>query len=133
MFKTLKDSKEIRILQADKGNRRVVLNESTYKEKVSSLVESRVYYILHKDPSFQIERKIQKLLTIHKSVLPAALKHKLTSGHSKSPHLYGLPKIHKPDIPLRSIVSSIDSPCYALADFLSPPAGNTGTFMKNSY
>jgi hypothetical protein len=42
---------------------------------------------------------------------------------------------HKPDIPLRSIVSSIDSPCYALADFLcnilSPLAANTDSFMKN--
>jgi hypothetical protein len=113
----------------------VVLNESTYKEKISSLIESGVYEILHKDPTSQIERKIWKLLTKHKPVLPAALKHKLTPYQSKPPHLYGLPKIHKPDITLRPILSSTDSLCYALAEFLhkilSRLAGNTGSFMKD--
>jgi hypothetical protein len=63
------------------------------------------------------------------------LKHKLTPYNSKPPHLYGLPKVHKPDIPLRLIVSSIDSPCYALAKFLhkilSPLTGSTGSFVKD--
>jgi hypothetical protein len=61
---------------------------------------------------------MQKLLTKHKTVLPATLKHKLTPYHNKPPHLCGLPKIQKPDIPLRHIVSSIDSTSYALAEFL---------------
>jgi hypothetical protein len=34
---------------------------------------------------------------------------------SKPPRQYGLPKIHKPEIPLRPTVSSIGSPCYAFA------------------
>jgi hypothetical protein len=62
--------------------------------------------------------------------------HKLTPYHSKPPHLYGLPKIHKPDIPLRPIVSSIGSPCYALAGYLhkilSPLAGKSESFVRNS-
>jgi hypothetical protein len=65
------------------------------------------------------------------------LKRKLTPYHSKPrPHLSGLPKIHQPDIPFRSIVSTVDAPCYALADFLhkilSPLAGKIGSFMKDS-
>jgi hypothetical protein len=110
-----------------------VLNESAYKEKVASLLESGVYEIVHNDPTSQIERKIQKLLTRYKTddyhllgddnhhshrrgnlksyryktVLPAASKIELTSYHSEPPHLYGLSKLHKPDIPLRLIVSSI--------------------------
>jgi hypothetical protein len=135
-LKSLKNNRQIRILQADKGNCTVVLNESTYKEKISSLLDSGVYEILRKDPTAQIERKIRTLLTKHKSVLPMALKRRLTPYHSKPPHLYGLPKIHKPDIPLRPIVSSIDSPCYALAGFLhkilTPLTGNTNSFVKNS-
>jgi hypothetical protein len=38
-LKSLKDNKEIRILQADEGNCMVVL-ESTYKERISSLPET---------------------------------------------------------------------------------------------
>jgi hypothetical protein len=82
------------------------------------LLESGVYKILRMDPTSKIVRKTQKLFTKHKTVLPAAWKYKLTSYYSKPPHLYGLPKIHKPDIPLRPMVSSTDSPCYALAEFL---------------
>jgi hypothetical protein len=44
--------------------------------------------------------------------------------------------VHKPDIPLRPTVSSVDSPCCSLAEFLhkslSPLAGNTDSFVKNS-
>jgi hypothetical protein len=53
-LKSLKINKQIRILQADKGNCTVVLNESTYKEKISSLLESGVYEILRKGPTSQI-------------------------------------------------------------------------------
>jgi hypothetical protein len=82
----LKDKKEIRILQTDKVHCTVVSNESTYK-KISSLLESGVYEILHKNPTFQTERKVWKLLTKHKTDLPTILKHKQTSYHSKPPHL----------------------------------------------
>lgn len=55
--------------------------------------------------------------------------------HCKHSHLYGLPKFHKPGIFLRHIVSSIDSPCFALAGFLqevlSPLAGKSESFVKN--
>jgi hypothetical protein len=82
-LKSLKNNKQVQILQADKGNCIVVLIESPYKEKISSLLESGVYEILHRDPTSQIERKIWKLLTKHKTALPTALKHKLTPYHSK--------------------------------------------------
>jgi hypothetical protein len=100
------------------------------KEKITSLLESKVYEILHRDPTSQIEKKVQKLLIKHKTVLHAAFKRKLTPCHIKPPHHHGLSKIHKPDIPLRPI----DSPSYALAEFLyeSPLDGNTGSFMTDS-
>jgi hypothetical protein len=135
-LKSLNNKNKIRILQADKGNCTVVLNESTYKEKISSLLEPEVYDTLSKNPTERIERKIRQLLTKHKTVLLFALKRKLTPYHSKPPHLYGLPKVHKPDIPLRPIVSSIDSPCYALSEFLhkilTPLVDNTDSFVKNT-
>jgi hypothetical protein len=56
----------------------VLLNESIYMEKISSLLESWVYELLCTDPKFQTERKIRKLLIEHKTVLSLALKHKLT-------------------------------------------------------
>jgi hypothetical protein len=76
-----------------------------------------------------------KILNKHKTVLSSTLKHKITPYRSTPAHLSGLPKIHKPDISLRPIVISIDSPCYAVADFLhkilGTLVGNTDSFVKN--
>ncbi|PNF20184.1 hypothetical protein B7P43_G16972 [Cryptotermes secundus] len=134
--KSLRLNKEIRILRADKGNCTVVLDESEYKDKLNTLLESGVYETLPKDPTAKVESKVQKLLSKYKTTLPTDLKHRLTPYHSKPPHLYGLPKIHKAGIPLRPIVSSIGCPCLALASFLrkilSPFAGKFDSFVKNS-
>jgi hypothetical protein len=73
---------------------------------------------LPKDPAAKAERRVQKVLSKHKTALLTDIKCKPTPYHSKPPHLYGLPKVHKPDIPLRSIVSYIGSPCYVLSGFL---------------
>jgi hypothetical protein len=53
-IKTLRKNKEIRILQADKGS--VVLDESDYKKKLDSLLQSGVYELLPRDPTPRIER-----------------------------------------------------------------------------
>ncbi|XP_047525309.1 uncharacterized protein LOC125063126, partial [Pieris napi] len=51
--------------------------------------------------------------------------------------MYGLPKIHKHNNPLRPIVSHIDSPTYKLAkhlvSILSPLRGHTSAHVKDSY
>ena len=44
--------------------------------------------------------------------------------------LYGLPNIHKPNIPLRPIVSSINTPQYKLAKFIIP---HINILSKNEY
>lgn len=41
----------------------------------------------------------------------------MASDHIKPLHLYDLPMIHKPDIPLMLTVSSIGFSCCALSDF----------------
>jgi hypothetical protein len=115
---SLRLNKGIRILQAGKGSCAVELDESKYNYKLNTLLESAVYELLCKGPTATIERKVQKLLSKHKTVLPTDIEHKLTPCHSRPPHLYGLPKIHKPDIPLKPIVSSVGSPYYALSSFL---------------
>ena len=61
----------------------------------------------------------------------------LYSSDGLSPRFYGfMPKIHKTGIPLRPIVSFINSPTYDvssyLAKILSPVVGNTVNTVKNS-
>lgn len=132
---SLKQNKQTNILPADKGKCTVVLDGTTYKQKIISLLESGVYEPIHKDPIFQIERKVQKILSKHKAIFHTDLQHKPTPHHSKPPHLSGFPKIHKQDIPLRLIISSIVSSCYAIVSFLhkilAALVGSTNTFVKN--
>jgi hypothetical protein len=79
---------------------------------------------------------MQKLLSKHKTSLLANLKQEQTPCHDRLPHPCGLPKVHKPDIALRPIVSPTGSPYYALAGFiqkiLSPLAVRSESFIKNS-
>ena len=69
-------------------------------------------------------------------VLTPSLYFRLRSSAGKIPLLYGLPKIHKPEIPLRPIVSFVGSPSYQLSKHLtyiiSPLVGKTSSHVKNS-
>ena len=60
----------------------------------------------------------------------------LHSTDSVLPRMYGLPKIHKPNLPLRAIVSFVGSATYELSKFLrnilSPLVGNIVHTVKNS-
>jgi hypothetical protein len=87
-MKSLKLNKDIRTLQADKGNWTVVLDESKYKDKLNTLLESGVYEPLPKDPTAKVERKVQNLVSRHTTALRTDLKYKLTPYHSKPSHLY---------------------------------------------
>lgn len=90
--RSLRLDKDIRILLADKGNCTIILDESVYK-KLHMLLESGVSEPLSKDPTATVGRRMQKFLSKHKTILSMGLK------RSKPPHLFGLPKIHKPDVP----------------------------------
>jgi hypothetical protein len=98
--KSLRLIKDIGILQADKGNYIVVLDESKYKDKLKPLL-SGVYEPFPKDPTAKAGRKVQKLIFKHRTTLLTDLRQKMTPYHSRPPHLYGYPKIPKLDIPLR--------------------------------
>ena len=70
------------------------------------------------------------------STIPEPLYCRLRSSGSHIPLLYGLPKIHKPGIPLRPIVSIVSSLTYALskhlARALSPLVDNSSSFVSSS-
>jgi hypothetical protein len=61
--RSLRLDKDIRILQVDKDNCTVVLEEFKYKNKFNTLLESRTYELLPKDPTAKVELfQITKLL-----------------------------------------------------------------------
>ena len=79
----------------------------------------------HYDPLLKImhsEDKINRMLKKLKNdniITEEEYKHLYASGSTPGT-LYGLPKIHKPNIPIRPILSAINIPNYKLAKFLIP-------------
>ncbi len=143
VFKALlalrKDPERI-ILSADKGNCVVVMDKIEYREKALSLLSDKnTYTVLKSDPTGKTQRDLNaKLLLLKKSNIISETTYKmLYSSDGLSPRFYGLPKIHKPEIPLRPIVSFVNSPTYGVSSFLakilSPMVGNTENTVKNSY
>ena len=127
-------------LSADKGNIVVVMDKHQYRENVlSTLNDKQTYTALKSDPTGRTERDLnQRLLLSKKSSKISEETYKLLrSSDGIAPQLYGLPKIHKEGVPLRPIVSFVNSaPTYNvsryLARILSPVVGNTDNMVKNS-
>ena len=132
----LRKDTSVKILPADKGNATVIMNVETYNQKIEDVLQKGNYTILTKDPTTTVERKIYRTLKKHERYIPDKTRTALTPHHSKPPHLYGLPKIHKHNMPLRPITSSRNSPTYELARFLlpilKPLQGCNPSFVKNS-
>ncbi|XP_072019690.1 uncharacterized protein [Amphiura filiformis] len=136
---SLKNDESIIVLPADKGRSTFVMDKDKYQEKMNNLLsEGDTYQVMKKDPTLSLERKIGKAISEFKEQNKVDKKKAshLTPKHTVSPRIYGLPKIHKENMPLRPIVSSINSPCYNLvkhlADILTPLSGKGTSYIKNS-
>ncbi len=136
--KQLKNDDSIVIVPADKGNATVVLNKNEYEDKLNAMLADETYKKLKKDPTSKVEKQISDALKDceKEGSMTKECRLKLTPKASVPPQLYGLPKIHKVGVPLRPIVSTIGSPTYYLAKWLtkllSPLVGGTSSNVKNS-
>jgi hypothetical protein len=72
---------------------------------------------MKKDPTDSVERKT--VLLLKKSPFAEETCQQLRPQGSRPPRLYGVPKVHKPDVPLRPTVSTNSSPNYRLAKHLA--------------
>jgi hypothetical protein len=115
-LRSLKANGLLTILPADKGNGAVVLGALDYNKKIATLLQDKAYAKLKKDPTESIERKT---VLLKNSSFPEEVCQQVQTQGSRPPRLYGLPKIHKPGVPLRPIVSTIGSPTYRLAQHLA--------------
>lgn len=122
-----KHRKEILIVEADKGNKTVIMKKEEYNNKMERLLEDKnTYRKSRTDPTEQLTRKNNKIINelYNQKTIDTRQKHLMYCSAANPPRLYGLPKIHKTDMPLRPIASSCEVPCYQMAKFL-------GSILKN--
>ena len=95
----------------------VIMGRQDYINKANHLLNQSTYKVITKDPTNTIKNKLINILkgiktktglgiNTYKSMYPTGC---------VPPKFYGLPKIHKPDTPLRPIVSSCGSVTYGVA------------------
>ena len=101
--RNLRTDKSIHILKADKGNATVVLDRIEYDNKILALLNTPTYRELKSDPTARIERKVcSKLSDLKKAkIFSQKVYDLLRPSATVCSKFYGLPKIHKPDVPLR--------------------------------
>ena len=109
----------------------VIMDRQDYINKANHLLNQNTYRSIAKDPTNSIKNKLNNILKKVKNQTG------LDSNTYKSmyptgcvpPKFYGLPKIHKPDTPLRCIESSCGSVTYSvakeLAKILKPLVGKS--------
>ena len=84
--------------------------QTDYNDKMDSLVnDKQTYEVLKRDRTPALQRKLNnKLLTLKKTdKIDFRRYNRLRCSGPQPPKLYGLPKLHKPNIPMRPIVSSV--------------------------
>lgn len=116
--KKLEDNEAL-ITKADKGNTVVVMYRSQYNDKIDEYIGNHNISILTKDPTNTYHKIVNS--TINKSTI---LLNKFQIHSNKmikptAPVLTGLPKIHKPNIPIRPLINFTTSPSYKIAKFVN--------------
>ena len=114
-LKELKEDKDIVILKADKGNCTVIMNRSDYDQKINALLNDNNIYsklVSTRNPLNSITKDVNDF--VHQLLLDDKIKQDkyywLHCSKAVMPRFYGLPKIHKVNVPLCPIVSFVNFP-----------------------
>ena len=116
----------------------MLLNKEDYIRKAEKLLNRHIYKKIPEDPTPKQKTRLIKLLKKIKAegdINEETYKRMYPTG-AGSPKFYGLPKIHKPDTPLRPIVSSTGTVSYntaiELAKILKPLVGMSTHHLQNT-
>ena len=128
VIQTLKKDNSIIIPPADKGRAGIIMNTTEYREKMTDMVgDTNMYTRLSKDTTHKYKNRMINILRKWKRYgsISGKLYWKIYPESGESQKLYGTPKIHKNNTPLRPIESSCGSITYNAAKYeasiLSPP------------
>ena len=83
--------------------------------------DKQTYEELKRDPTTALQRNLNsKILTLKKTdAVDTQPYYRLRCLVPQPPKLYGLPKLHKPGIPMRPVVSFCGSPTFQLSTYLT--------------
>ena len=119
-LKELRSLEDEVILPADKGNATVMMTRENYDTKLRGMLETATYRQLKKDLTAAQKRGLMSRLgKLKEGEISESLYRWLRLSGSQPPRIYGLPKIHKPEVPLRPIIYCIGAPSYRLSKYIT--------------
>lgn len=138
--KFLKENNDLLILRPDKSNKTIIMTKDNYNGKMEKLLNDKTTYkTIENDPTNILQKQNNEIIKrwdTNGYVAPTITK-KLTIHNSQPPKIYGLPKLHKTDIPMRPIVSCIQSPFENLSRYLKEILTNVinknPSYIKDSW
>ena len=143
ILKDLSKDESIIICKPDKGRGIVILNKCDYKEKIYHILNDPSKFMEIKDvtpllSTLRAEGRLNSTINRLKnnSTIDSVLASKLSASGSCPGVMYGLPKIHKPNVPMRPILSANNTTSYNLSQYLVPLLSDLSTnefTIKNSY
>ena len=93
------------ILKADKGNINVIIEKQTLNNKIETFFNENNITKLNKDPTPNYHKQINKTLNNTKHIVsPDNIKY-FKQIKAKATTLNALPKLHKPNIPIRPLIN----------------------------
>lgn len=120
------------ITKADKGNTVTIIEKSKYTDKVYDLLNTDNFTQINTDPTNKYQLQLKTTIKNCRNILENIPSYTLHVMNPRPPILYGLPKLHKDNIPIRPVVSYINAPTYKLCQKLNkilPTVIN----LKNNY
>lgn len=118
----LKRHPNLLILEADKSKQTVIMDRPDYEEKMDILLkDTNTYMSINKDMTAIHQKNNNSIVNKWAEELKINLQTKsfLKINNSLPPRIYGLPKTHKINVPLRPIVNFIQSPFYNMSKYLA--------------
>lgn len=116
------------------------MEKSQYLSKCQDLLnDASTYENVKTDPTKGIEKQCNGIINdwCEKKYISASMAKSLKTHNSLPPKIYFQPKIHKPQVPLRPIVSNINALTYKLSRFcasvLSNIVGKSEYHVKDSW
>jgi hypothetical protein len=108
--------KSIKILKVGKEIV-TVMDTEDYENKLTAMFNTKEYRKINGDPTKITEAKFPRNLKLLVEVLEVTIRNHAPK-HTKSLHIYGLPKLYNEGYPLKAIVLGNGSPCHSFVRFL---------------
>lgn len=125
MYKTTKNflrtNNHLIVLDSDKGSTTVLMDKVDYLQKMYSIINTDNFKKVARDPTTTIQNKANKIITTltNQNIVSKENAKLMKSYNSVSPRMYGNPKVHKENIPMRPIVSDLQGPTCKLSNYIA--------------